>query len=347
MFAPAIAQVMAAFDSTNPVLASFVVSVWVLGYFFGPPFLGPLSELYGRMPVYVVCSILFVIFNIATAVAPSLSSLIVFRFFAGTFGGSPVTLGAGTFGDLIKPASRGKIIAIWSLGPLLGPILGPVIGGFLGDSVGWRWICWFLSIAAGAGAIATVLFQEETYPVILLERKAAKLRKTTGNQDLRSAFADVDRRPSHIFARAIVRPLKLLFLSPIVAILSIYVGVVYGFLYLLFTTFPLVFQEQYDFDTGTVGLTYLGMGVGSLISLVATGIASDRLYRKKSAQGLWKPEWRLHSLIYGCFFIPIGLFWYGWAAQAKTHWIVPILGTVFDGIGINTVMVRRLNSWSP
>jgi multidrug resistance protein len=223
MFAPAIAQVMEDFrtSESDRLLASFVVSVWLLGYFFGPLVFGPLSELYGRFLVYIVCSILFVISNIATASAPSLSSLIVFRFLAGTFGGCPITIGAGSFGDSIKPASRGKIIAIWSLCPILGPVLGPIAGGYLGEAVGWRWICWTLSIASAVGAIVSIIFQEETYPVILLERKAARLRRETGNQNWKSAFADLERTPSHVFARSIIRPLKLLFCSPLVAILSV------------------------------------------------------------------------------------------------------------------------------
>jgi MFS family permease len=108
MFAPAIGQVMATYHSSNPLLASFVVSVWILGYFFGPLFLGPLSELYGRLPVYLACNVLFTVFNVATALSPSLPALVVFRFLAGTFGGCPITIGAGTFGDLIRPRSRGK-----------------------------------------------------------------------------------------------------------------------------------------------------------------------------------------------------------------------------------------------
>jgi MFS family permease len=113
MFAPAIGQVMTTYQSTNSLLASFVVSVWVLGYFVGPLFLGPLSELYGRLPVYWTCNVLFTVFNVASALSPSLPALVVFRFLAGTFGGCPITTGAGSFGDLIRPQSRGKIIAIW------------------------------------------------------------------------------------------------------------------------------------------------------------------------------------------------------------------------------------------
>lgn len=339
MFAPAIPQVMQAFNSTNPLLASFTVSIWVLGYFFGPLFLGPFSELYGRLPVYLVCNLLFTVFNIATAVAPSLSSLIVFRFFAGTFGGCPITIGAGTFGDLIQPESRGLVIAIWSLGPLLGPILGPIAGGYLGQSAGWRWINWTLSIASGISAICSFLFQEETYPPTLLERKAKRLRKETGNTNLRTPFDDSSRKPSQIFGRAIIRPVRLLFLSPIVSVLSLYQGIVYGYMYLLFTTFPFVFKSRYGFSTGSIGLTYLGMGIGSLLGLMVAGYASDRILKKLAGTGAYKPEYRLPPLIPSCFFIPVGLFWYGWAAQGDTHWIVPILGTVFIGFGVNVLTV--------
>lgn len=297
---------MRTFQSNDPLLASFVVSVWILGYFFGPLFLGPLSELYGRLPVYLVCNVLFTVFNLCTAVSPSLAALVVFRFFSGTFGGCPITIGAGSFGDMIHPRSRGKIIAIWSIGPMIGPILGPIAGGYLGASVGWQWICWTLAIASGAGAIASFIFQEETYPPTLIERKCKRLKKLTGNPTLRTDV-HMDRKPSHVFGRAIIRPLRLLFLSPIVSILSLYIGVVYGFMYLLFTTFPLVFQVQYGFGTGTIGLTYLGLGIGSLLGLGVAGYVSDRIYHKKAVDGRMEPEWRIVPLIPSAFLIPAGL----------------------------------------
>jgi hypothetical protein len=43
---------------------------------------------------------------------------------------------------------------------------------------------------------------------------------------------------------------------------SIFTAISYGYLYLLFTTFPTVFHVQYGFSTGTVGLSYIGLGVG-------------------------------------------------------------------------------------
>jgi MFS family permease len=223
-----------------------------------------------------------------------------------------------------------------ALGPILGPVIGPIAGGYLGEGAGWRWICWTLAIAAGVGTILSFIGQEETYPPTLLARKTKKLVKETGNHNLR-AQTDLDgnRTPSQVFGRSIVRAIRLLFLSPTVSILSTYAGLVYGFMYLLFTTFPLVFQEQYGFDTGEIGLTYLGLGIGSIIGLGVTGFATDKIYRKKSLQGPVKPEYRIVPLIPGALFIPAGLFWYGWSAEYKTHWMVPEIGTLFVGIGIS------------
>ena len=81
---------MADFDSTNEELAAFIVSVYVLGYCFGPLAIAPLSEIYGRRPLYQVCNVFFVIFTIACAVAPNLEALIVFRLLAGLAGSCPM-----------------------------------------------------------------------------------------------------------------------------------------------------------------------------------------------------------------------------------------------------------------
>lgn len=126
MFAPGVPDVMKDFKSDNVYLASFVVSVYLLGYCFGPLVIAPLSELYGRMPIYNVCNVLFTVFNVACAVAPSLASLIVFRLFAGLAGSCPLTIGAGSLSDMIRQEKRGGAMAAWALGPLLGPVIGPV-----------------------------------------------------------------------------------------------------------------------------------------------------------------------------------------------------------------------------
>lgn len=116
--------------------------------------------------------------------------------------------------------------------------------------------------------------------------------------------------------------------------LALEVSLVYGYLYILFTTFTPVFEGQYGFNSGTAGLAYLGLGVGFLVGLFGTGATSDRVAKKRAAGTAIKPEHRLPPLIFGVILVPIGLFWYGWTAQYKIHWIVPIIGTSFIGLGV-------------
>ncbi len=146
MFTPGVPKVLDDFNSNNLELASFVVSVYILGYAFGPLILAPLSELYGRLVVYHTCNIMFVIMTIACAVSSNFNMLIGFRFLGGTFGSAPLTLGGGSIADMIVQEKRGAVMAIWALGPLMGPVIGPVAGGYVSQSIGWRWTFWIIAI---------------------------------------------------------------------------------------------------------------------------------------------------------------------------------------------------------
>ncbi|EED23150.1 bicyclomycin resistance protein, putative [Talaromyces stipitatus ATCC 10500] len=345
IFAPGVPQLMRDFHNDNTELASFVVSVFVLGFALGPLLVAPLSEIYGRLIVYHVCNVGFIAFLIACAVAPSLNSLIVFRFFSGALGSAPLTNSGGTVADTIHQEKRGRVMSITLIGTLLGPAVGPVIGGFLANAKGWRWVFWLCTIVAGALGLAMFFCCSETYAPILLERKAQRLRKTTNNPLLRSKL-DRNLSPRDYFIRSIVRPIKLLFLSPICTIFAVYLAIVYGYLYLLFTSFSEVFTTVYGFNTGTSGLSYLGIGVGNLCGLVYYSATSDRTMQRmakmsKDTQDL-KPEYRLPLLRVGAVLLPTGLFIYGWTVEYKVQWIVPILGTAIFGIGAILCMIPTI-----
>jgi hypothetical protein len=110
----------------------------------------------------------------------------------------------------------------------------------------------------------------------------------------------------------------------------------------MFTTFPRIFEGQYGFTEKSIGLTYLGTGIGSFLGLVAMGIASDRVVAAltKRNGGKPKPEYRLPLMVLGAVVIPTGLFLYGWTAEKKVHYIVPIIGTSFLGVGMMMSFVR-------
>jgi len=98
----------------------------------------------------------------------------------------------------------------------------------------------------------------------------------------------------------------MLIFSPIVLALSTYMAVVYGYLYLLFTTITEVYENNYQFSQGSVGLTFLGIGIGSLLGVIIFGLASDRIVKAKAKNGEMKPEYRLPPMMVGSFIVPIG-----------------------------------------
>ncbi|CAL3970828.1 hypothetical protein PZA11_007249 [Diplocarpon coronariae] len=340
MFAPGVPQLMEDFGSSNDVLSSFVVSIYILGFAIGPMFIAPMSELYGRMKLYQSCNVIFCATTIVCGESANLGMLLAFRFWAGCAGVAPLTIGAGSIGDLMKTEERGVAMAIFSLGPLLGPIIGPIAGGYIAESIGWRWVFRILGISSFIVTIISLVFMDETYGPTLLEAKAAALRKKYCDPSYRSKYA-LDLPPRTIFARAILRPMKLLFLSPIVSLMSLHVAFVYGLLYLLFTTFTSVFMGIYGFSAGSAGLSFLGLGAGSVLGVVIIGFSSDRIYKYYKAKngGEGKPEYRLPALMWCSLLVPVGLFWYGWSAEAEVHFIVPILGTVLIAFGMLSVML--------
>lgn len=118
-------------------------------------------------------------------------------------------------------------------------------------------------------------------------------------------------------------------------------GMTYGYLYLLFTTFPSVFEGHYGFTTGTIGLSYIGIGIGCLLGTVITGYTTDKIlvYLAKRNGGERKPEYRLPAMIPGAFAIPVGLVWYGWSADKGVQFIMPIVGTVWFGVGLMMIFM--------
>lgn len=340
IFAPGIPFVNADFHNTSQLLGSFAVSVYILGFAFGPLFLSPLSEIHGRYVVLNTSNIFFCAFTLGCALAPNLGGLIAMRFLAGVGGSACLTIGTGVIADMFVPAQRGKAIAIFSMGILFGPILGPICGGFIAEQIGWRWDMWIVLILGCLLTIAVFFFNRETYHAVLLERKTLRLRKELGRPELQNIMTydkDAGVRSSWtILKHGIIRPLKMLVKSPIILLCSLYMSFLFGLLFLLFTTITPVFIQTYGWSPQITGLAYLGIGIGNFMGIAFVAKTSDatiiRLAKKN--KGVYEPEMRLPLCVFFGMLIPIAFFWYGWTAHFKTHWIVPIIGLVPFGLGV-------------
>lgn len=150
MVAPSVAQVITEFHSTSLLLAVLVVSVFMIGMAIGLLLTSGISEVYGRCVVIHVTNVLFIVFGVAAAVSRSLGQVIGFRLLQGVAAAAPPAIGGGVIGDMFEPRDRGRATAIYGFGMLMGPMIGPIAGGYITQGLGWRWVCWVLSILVGA-----------------------------------------------------------------------------------------------------------------------------------------------------------------------------------------------------
>lgn len=122
MCAPGAKNIAADLKITNTVVATLAVTLYVLGISIGPMFTSPLSEIYGRVPVYHGTTFIFVTFTIGGALSKTTPQYMIFRFISGCAGGTPMALGGGSIADLTTLDQRPMAMALFSLGPLAGPV---------------------------------------------------------------------------------------------------------------------------------------------------------------------------------------------------------------------------------
>lgn len=343
MFAPGVSFMSQEFNNDSAILQSLTVSIFVLGYAIGPLFLAPLSEIYGRRFVITGANAFFCVWQIGCALAPNLQSLIIFRFLTGVGGSGCLTIGGGVIADLFPPDRRGIASAVYSLGPLFGPVVGPVCGGFIAQRAGWRWVFWILLIAGTFVSLCIELLTRETNHRVLIHRKLRRkitffcselrlryaltlpgLQQKLNRPGLKSCYDETTGpapTPTQVLLFGITRPLKMLFCSPIIFLVSLYMAVCYGLLYLLFTTITQVFSSTYGWSPEICGLAYIALGPGYVGALAIVARISDATVVRmtKANDGIFEPEMRLPACIFFACFIPITFFWYGWSADKGVH----------------------------
>lgn len=165
------------------------VTTYLLGMASGSVVLAPLSEMYGRRPIYLVTMALFAIFVIPCAVAQNITTILVIRFLGAFCAAAMVSNAPGTVNDIVDEEHRALAFSVWSIGPMNGPVIGPVVGGFVFEYLGWRWTNWVVLIVSGV-AFVVVAIVPETYAPSILRRRAAKLRAQTGDSDWWSRYDD-------------------------------------------------------------------------------------------------------------------------------------------------------------
>ncbi|KAK0438120.1 major facilitator superfamily domain-containing protein [Armillaria borealis] len=333
IYTPSIPGIMADFN-VSLTKATLGLTLYVLAYGIGPMFLSPLQELpkLGRNPVYMSTLFLFVIFQIPVATAQNISTILAFRFLTGLVGSPALATGGASMGDIYPMHQYAYVLGIWALGAVAGPITGPVVGGFAAQANGWRWPQYELLWIAGFSLIFLLLLLPETYEPTILLRRAQRLRKLTGNQELRSQSERAAEGESfaEVMKEALTRPF-ILAKEPVLMFANLYIGFVYAIFYLWFEAFPLVFIDIYHFNLGTSGLPFLAFVVtGAITYFVYVLYQMYHIaprYARADAEGKEiAPEIRLEIGLMASIFIPTSVLIFGFASKESIHWIVPVIG---------------------
>jgi multidrug resistance protein len=328
----------------STTVAILGISLFVLGFAIGPLLWAPLSEWYGRQVVFFISYMALAAFSAGAAGAKNIQTLIILRFFAGSFGASPLTNSGGVIADMFSAKERGMATSVFAMAPFLGPSIGPIVGGFLGEAEGWRWVEGLMAIFTGTLWIACSLYVPETYAPVLLRKRAAKLSKLTGKVYVSKMDLHVKTTRAQQVKTTLLRPWVLLLREPIVLLTSIYMAIVYGTLYLLFAAFPIVFQQNRGWSPGIGGLAFIGVAVGMLVAVTYNMFDNRRYMRVVAAHGgIAPPEARLPPAIIGSFLLPIGLFWFAWTNGPEIHWVVSIIASSFFAAGLVCVFLSLMN----
>ncbi|SCU77391.1 LADA_0A00210g1_1 [Lachancea dasiensis] len=313
------------------VVGTLNLSLYVLGYGLGPVVFSPLSEVarVGRQHIYIVTLFMFMMFQVGAATVNNIGGLAVIRFISGVLCSPSLATGGGTMGDIIQPEVVPVFIGLWAIGAVAAPVVAPLLGAAMVVAKGWRYVFWLLMWISAATLILLVIFFPETQHQNILHRRAARLRKQTGDNRYYTKQERLDSEvPLSSFMKEVfVRPFLIMALEPAVLAFDVYIALCYGAFYLFFEAFPIVFIEIYGFTLVEMGLAYMGFCVGCLIAYVALLVYLAKYIGPKFKNGTFTPEDFLPLSMAVCWALPLSLFLFGWTA--RVHWILPVISEMF------------------
>ena len=219
------------------------------------------------------------------------------RFFGGTFGSSTLAVVGGALADFWGPVERGFALGLFSGATFVGPVAGPIAGEFITKSyLGWRWTAWITMIISAFFGVVAYFTCAESYPPVLLQRKAAKRRFETKNWALHAPADEHLVDTYQIIHTYLYRPFLMMLMEPILILITLYMSFIFGMLYLFFESYPIAFQESRGWELGIGALPFIGILVGVVISVIFIIYNSNTRFKRKMEEngGRLVPEERLY-----------------------------------------------------
>ena len=188
---------LAAEFSVSLGAASWVVTVFTIGYGLNQLFFGPLGDRFGKYRVIAWACVACALATLLCAMATSFDGLLIARLLAGSMAAAVIPLSMAWIGDVVPYEQRQPVLARFLIGQILGVAAGQLLGGLAADYLGWR--VPFVLLAIGFLSVSVLLFSMQKR----LPPHALEVTRAEGHvlQRMVREFREVLRRP---WARVVI-----------------------------------------------------------------------------------------------------------------------------------------------
>lgn len=183
MFLPSI-PAMADYFSVDYKVMQLSISLYLAMTALLQLFIGPLSDRYGRRPIILWGSAIFIVATLGCIMAPTAQAFLTFRMIQAVIA-TGMALSRAVVRDMVPGAEAASMIGYVTMGMSISPMIGPFFGGVLDTYFGWHATFWVLAILglflliltwADLGETSTTqntsfVKQFKQYPELLLSRR--------------------------------------------------------------------------------------------------------------------------------------------------------------------------------
>ncbi|XHG08973.1 hypothetical protein AWENTII_012057 [Aspergillus wentii] len=316
------------------------VALFVAGFAVGPLFFAPLSEVVGHMIPLCVGLAGVAIFQIPFALAEDVKTMLISRFLCGVIGSGAMAVGSGMLAELWGPATRAVAIGLSGMFMNIGSTIGPIAGVYILERYGWRWTGWATLLVCIVVGFSAIFNLRETSSKKILIQKARRLRRETGNESMHTNSEKAGLSFQLLMRKHLTQPPRIFMMEPILIILTIYLILVYGTLYLSYQMFSFAFLKR-GWPHTTASLPFLAVALGLITAWIIFSVFTMTWYQSRFKQrGTVLPEDRLPTMILGAVILPPALTWFGWSM--RTNAAPQILACFFIGMALQLIFMSGI-----